>query len=85
MALSTCNQSGVEFVYDLDTNLFNESIFKMCTECGVFTHDFSQLFCDCGHKLDYVNVSDIDTLKKWLSEESKNSESKNSKSVKKNQ
>ena len=59
------NTSGSDFVYDLDTSLFNENIFKMCTDCGAFAHDFSKIFCSCGHKLHYVDVSDIETLKNW--------------------
>jgi hypothetical protein len=62
-----CEQTcGNSFKYELDTNLFNESIFKMCIECGVFVHDFSNMFCSCGKKLDYVNVSDVDELKLFL-------------------
>jgi hypothetical protein len=61
------SQFGSSFQYKLDTDLFNYNIFKMCTECGEFIHDFSDIFCDkCGFKLHYVDVSDIDTLKKWL-------------------
>ncbi len=41
--------------------------FKMCTECGVFIPDFSDMFCStCGKKLEYVDVSSVDTLKMWL-------------------
>lgn len=61
-----CAEFGSTREYDLDTNLFNTTIFKMCTECGVFAHDFAEISCDRGHKLDYVDVSDIDALRCWL-------------------
>ncbi len=51
-------QNGLTYKYDLDTNLFNENIFKMCSECEMFAHDFSQIFCKCGRKLDYVDITD---------------------------
>jgi hypothetical protein len=38
----------------------------MCTHCGVFAFDFAEIFCDCGRKFDYVDVSDVDTLRIWL-------------------
>jgi hypothetical protein len=38
----------------------------MCTKCGVFAHDFAEFYCDCGQKLDFIDVSDIDGLRIWL-------------------
>jgi hypothetical protein len=61
-----CVEFGNIKHYELDTKLFNESIFKMCTKCGVFAHDFSEFYCDCGQPLDYVDVSDIDSLRIWI-------------------
>jgi hypothetical protein len=61
-----CVQYGSTTHYDLDTKLFNESIFKMCTHCGVFAYDFAEFFCNCGRKLDFVDVSDMDALRLWL-------------------
>jgi hypothetical protein len=58
--------------YELDTNLFNESIFKLCTECKMLVHDFSKIFCCCGKKLDYMEVSDVDALCSWLNYSSLN-------------
>lgn len=64
----SCEQIHNSSTYELDTNLFNESIFKMCTKCGVFVHDFSDIFCYCGQKLVYVNVEDgVDGVNKHLS------------------
>jgi hypothetical protein len=57
---------SINYTFELDTNFFNENIFKMCTDCGVFAHDFSDMFCKCGLKLHYVDVSDIEALKNWL-------------------
>ncbi len=68
-----CNQTNLHFKYELDTNLFNENIFKMCTECGVFVHDFSVMFCTCGRKVEYVDVSGADAMK-WFNLLSKDSE-----------
>lgn len=64
-----CEQFGSTRVYELDTKLFNENIFKMCTQCGIFSHDFAEMFCECGHKLDYVDLSDIEALRSWLHNE----------------
>lgn len=52
--------------YDLDTSLFNENIFKMCTGCATFAYDFADIYCECGQKFTYVDVSDIEALKTWL-------------------
>lgn len=61
-----CEKIGSSFRYDLDTNLFNENIFKMCTVCGKFSHDISEIFCECGSKLSFVDISDPEILLKWL-------------------
>ena len=66
-----CDHFGSSYGYELDTKQFNadegSAIFKMCTECGIFVDDFAELFCDkCKHKLHYVDVSDVEHLRKWL-------------------
>ena len=56
-----CDQQGNSYIYDLDTKLFDESVFKSCTKCNVFVTDLSHLFCNkCKNKLDYVNVSNME-------------------------
>jgi len=59
----SCQQVGSTFRYDLDTSLFNESVFKMCTECGIFTDDFADMFCDeCKAKLDYLKLNAFESM-----------------------
>jgi len=59
-------QDGLTTYYDFNTKMFNESVFKICSCCGVFAYDVSELFCDCGRRFEYVNVSDMDSLRFWL-------------------
>lgn len=68
-----CDQVGSKYNYELDTKQFGAeegtAIFKMCTSCGIFVDDFSELFCDkCNSKLQYVDVSDVEQLRKWLND-----------------
>jgi hypothetical protein len=64
-----CNKDGSVYKYDLDTKRFNDAIFKFCASCGVFVSDFSLIFCgcnDCGRKLEYLDVTNLESLKNWL-------------------
>lgn len=67
MQTISCSQRGLTFNHELDTSRFNRNIFKICTECGSFVHDFAEIFCGgCCQKLQYVDVTDLTTLKNWL-------------------
>jgi hypothetical protein len=65
--LVASNREGSTVSYKIDTKLMHNTVFKMCTKCGIFTHDFSDLYCDrCKDRLQYVDLSDVDAVKNWL-------------------
>ncbi len=59
-----CN-SPVFMYMGVNTGLFQKTL-KICTRCGISFDDFSEIFCDCGSKLEYIVTNDIKILENGM-------------------